>query len=348
MSVACRLDEQVAQLWHQAALRPQELSGEFIRSLRAEGVCPGDPALVTELARAVDRVDPTPVRRWTDPREFAWPVCDTVDSAMGWQEPHDEDVVAGEPEVVDALRAIASAVLAAPAAAWWTRPIHLESLRYTSRYDEQDPPEPPVLIGAKGRLMAWRQQHLADEVRDRRERPADPAAPYSGFWWSTPSSMYATPTTGTLDGVGSVNLLWEEDSFDQDRAMVWPLRTTRPPRVYEIDGPEAWARLVREYPLDATWSRRHDWFRVTGRDGVWHLPDYVAVSRDWDAIHLSVAGYLTTATYAVAVSDEAATVLTGWDPDQTWWLSDILEVSGAPQRWETRGDGDAALSWRRA
>jgi hypothetical protein len=26
-------------------------------------------------------------------------------------------------------------------------------------------------------------------------------------------------------------------------------------------------------------------------------------------------------------------MLAGWDPDQTYWLADVLEPAGAPARW---------------
>jgi len=42
-------------------------------------------------------------------------------------------------------------------------------------------------------------------------------------------------------------------------------------------------------------SRRHDWWRVTGSAGAWMIPDWVAVAADYDAVHLTVGGYLTTA-----------------------------------------------------
>jgi len=35
----------------------------------------------------------------------------------------------------------------------------------------------------------------------------------------------------------------------------------------------------------------------------------------------------------------ASTVLAGWDPDQTFWLTDILTESGAPTEWCIEPDG---------
>jgi hypothetical protein len=69
-----------------------------------------------------------------------------------------------------------------------------------------------------------------------------------------------------------------------------------------------------------------------GWAGTWLMPDYAAVARDYDAIHLSVGGYLTTAGNALPLG-EARCLLAGWDPDVTYWLADILTAAGPPVRW---------------
>jgi hypothetical protein len=107
-------------------------------------------------------------------------------------------------------------------------------------------------------------------------------------------------------------------------------------RIYEICGPDQWTDLVSRYSMDVSRSRRHDWWRATGCAGTWLIPDFAAVASDYDAVHISVAGYLTTAGRALPVGD-ARTVLAGWHPDQTYWLTDILAVSGPATRWVAGG-----------
>jgi hypothetical protein len=51
------------------------------------------------------------------------------------------------------------------------------------------------------------------------------------------------------------------------------------------------------------------------------MPRWPAVARDWDGVHLSVAGYLATAGRALPVG-AARTLLGGWNPDETYWLAD--------------------------
>ena len=81
--------------------------------------------------------------------------------------------------------------------------------------------------------------------------------------------------------------------------------------------------------------------------GAWLIPDWVAVASDYDAVHLAVIGYLTTAGRALPVLD-ACTVLAGWDPDQTFWLTDILKESGEPTEWSINQDGYGGMTARRA
>ena len=66
------------------------------------------------------------------------------------------------------------------------------------------------------------------------------------------------------------------------------------------------------------------------------LPDWRGIADDWNAVHLSVAGYLTTATRMLPLADPAsATVLAGCNPHQMWWLthtSGSHKVTSSPAR----------------
>jgi len=330
MAVAHRLAEPVWTAWLQAAWHRDDASRR------------------ADLVRALAAVDAGPVRTWSDPLSFLGPVDASVCAAMYWEPPQDEDLVLAEPEVAAALRPVAEAVAASPAAAWWTEPAEVTEPRYTSLYDGRRP-EPPALTGARTRLAAWRAETVKEERDSARDRSADLDDLITGSWWSTPTTASPVTTTRSLPGLGAVALAWQEDGLGERHAAIWPLAPARPPRVWEIDRPEAWTALVERYPLDVTHARRHDWYRATGRDGAWRIPDWHAVAADWDAVHLTVAGYLSTATRALPLADGAATVLAGCDPDQTWWLSDLLTATSAdPERWHwpERPDGPE-FDWRR-
>jgi hypothetical protein len=39
-------------------------------------------------------------------------------------------------------------------------------------------------------------------------------------------------------------------------------------------------------------------------------------------------------------------MLAGWDPDATWWLTDVLSFTSPPEGW--RKDDQAPLGWTQA
>ena len=163
--------------------------------------------------------------------------------------------------------------------------------------------------------------------------------------------MSLVGTARPLAGLGSIELAWQEDGMGLRDALIWPLETIGPPRIWEINEPQAWVDLVQTYPLDVTDARRDDWQQTTARRGAWCIPAWDAVASDWDAVHVSVAGYLTTATRALPLADgNVATMLAGWNPDQTWWLTDILRsTTTEPERWHNTEDASGpVLNWHRA
>lgn len=79
-------------------------------------------------------------------------------------------------------------------------------------------------------------------------------------------------------------------------------------------------------------------------DQRWALPDWAAVSRRYDGVHLSIAGYLATATKAIHLDEKTASVLAGWGPDVTFWFAPVEEDAVAT-KWELKdGRWEAAAS----
>lgn len=145
---------------------------------------------------------------------------------------------------------------------------------------------------------------------------------------------------GLVRTVGQVPaaLSFVEDSLGWEHATTVPVRGTG--RTLEIRTADDWKSLCRLFPLEVTASRRHDWFRATGRQGRWVSPDWERVSGEWDAAHLTVLGYLTGATRALHVDAETATVIAGWAPDSTIWLTDVARESEGPrQTWRRSPTG---------
>jgi hypothetical protein len=271
-----------------------------------------------------------------------------VDFASYWGEPDAQDRAFAEPAAREALRPVAEAVAAASADArkvhWWAEPAVGSRQRYTQFLDNDPMPE-PRLTGAADLLRDWL-AHARDHERSSHGRAEDPAATLSGGWWSSPATSGLLMTTRRLPSLGAVRLVLAEDGFGGQRARCWPLTVPATARIYEISEPGQWTELVDRFPLDVSRSRRHDWWRATGWTGRWLIPDYTAAAADWDAIHVSVAGYLTTAGIALPVGSDARTMLAGWDPDATWWLNDVLSFAEPPELWQAARQ--APFGWLQA
>lgn len=113
-------------------------------------------------------------------------------------------------------------------------------------------------------LRLWQERGIENELTATRERPVHPAANWSGEWWSNPTSALTT-STRALQGLGPVGLWLIEDGFGWTQADSQRVNYEGVSRIYEISGVDSWAELCREYPLGVTSTRRHDWYRSTGR-----------------------------------------------------------------------------------
>lgn len=263
-----------------------------------------------------------------------------VEVANYWGEPDAIDNALRAQSALEALLPVAASVTTALAAQWWPSPVATDSQQYVEwpgEYGGQ-----PALAGTTAELAAWRTATIEDE-HSARERPEDPSASWSGRWWSAPVPSLLPSTTRSLPGLGAVGLALVEDGFGQRHARCWPVEPRPGAQIFEIYGPEDWTGLVGRYPIDVSKSRRHDWWRTTGWAGKWLIPDFAAAAADYDAIHLSVTGYVTTAGRALDVND-GRTVMAGWDPDQTFWLTDVLTSSGPATDWADLDNGQP-LGW---
>ena len=70
------------------------------------------------------------------------------------------------------------------------------------------------------------------------------------------------------------------------------------------------------------------------------VPDWAAVVETYDAVHLTTAAYLAGATRALAVDAETATMIAGWGPDATQWLTPV-QIGPA----HSRGYDQQADAW---
>lgn len=214
--------------------------------------------LAAELAAAIAQTDLGTIAGMSDVALLA-PLAESVDAAMYWQAPDAVDQALAHAEVAEALRPVAHAVIGASAARWWSSGAELDTQQYVESIGDRG--EGLVLSGAADRLAAWLAATAEDE-RSAAERPSDPAANYSGHWWSGPTLSQLVSTIRALPGFGAVQLAAMEDSPGWAEMRCWPVTPRQMPRIYEIADPHDWIALVGRYPLDVTKSRRHDWWRV--------------------------------------------------------------------------------------
>jgi hypothetical protein len=243
------------------------------------------------------------------------------------------------PVLQPALRAMAARLSRAEGCRWWWSRIDRPAQGYV-QWTERDGPAP--VLGQAADVL--RNVSAEDDERERsmhRYRRRRAGKGPHGEWWIHPFPG-AISTTRRAGRLGALLLAGQEDGFGDTEAAVWPLAVSDTARIFEVDSPRAWQELVSGYPRPATSSYRHTW-AWTGWDGDWLAPRWSAIARDWDAIHLTVAGYLSTAGSPLPVGI-GRTMLAGWNPDQTYWLTDVLTHGGQAQAWHN--DSGDPIGWR--
>jgi hypothetical protein len=263
-----------------------------------------------------------------DPRMLLAVLAEAVNDWAFSDEDVDAAVALGE--APEALAPAAAALVRAPGAGWWWDPVALGAQRWVT-WAAGGGALP--LTGAGDALRKYSEAEVASEARsaDLVPFPPDPRRPrYSGVWWSAPSGAGLVGTTRALPGLPAVQLAICEDFPGNGPVEVWNVGINSSARVYEVDDPDAWCVLTEAFPREVTLSRRHDWWRWTGWEGRWLIPDWAAVAVSYDGVHLSVASHLQASYRALPVAGGACTCIAGWDSDETIWLTDMLARASSP------------------
>jgi hypothetical protein len=156
--------------------------------------------------------------------------------------------------------------------------------------------------------------------------------PWNGFWTVT-----SPPPEIHDDLIGA----WEMVPGPISR---WRLSVRPEVRLWTIDRPSDWARLVETYPKVA--SKKHSGWELPGpnqhlqdirllmavpaqnavRSNITRqlLPDWDAVAHDYQGVHLSWAGFLTSEGYVSDLAEGGATMLRYWASERTLWLEDVF------------------------
>ena len=91
------------------------------------------------------------------------------------------------------------------------------------------------------------------------------------------------------------------------------LETSNTPsvRVFEVHGPEDWNRLCVRYPAKGT--------KDGPPDPEWLVPDWGAAAAEWDGVHVSLGGLLTTEQVRYE-STGGVSMLLFTESELTYWL----------------------------
>lgn len=322
LQAAHHLDPQVYYRWTGTEWRAMRKTREYI-----------SPEEVAEHLASVSLAEPTP-------QLLRLVLQRSVDAARYWQAPDGEDYLAATDAVREQLRRVAEHAAAAPSVGWWSRGVDLRAQWFVARESldgwHDRPPVDEI-------LRAWR-----EEITTRERTLTESGEEYGGPWWSVPAYPHRIcGTTGELPDATPAGLHFIEDSFGDTTMWAYPVSLPDNPRIFEITGPAAWARLCSAFPLDVTAQNRSVWGPATGRAGRWVMPDYHAVARHFDAVHLTMRGYLSTAGSPVHIGEGRAGLLAGWTPDATFWLTDEAVLGARPVTWEQVGDRTVMEQWRR-
>ncbi len=307
LELAKDLDSDISTAVFQFAHGVEEVSGSSGVRLIPTAVGGTDPFPVSTLEQlsadlaSVDLAD-------LDTGRVQAALARSVDSAMYWQEPDGADVLAGHPTVRAALSRLAEHLASSPPIMEWFggEPPSDRAVGYRVAISQR--------LGATAEGSATNTQTVGGRrahggSTGRARTPARPPhADWTGTWWSIPLGLIKT--VGRLPA----ELSLVEDGFGWQQATAIPVHGRG--RTFEVRSEEDWILLCRSFPLEVTASRRHNWFRATGRDGRWVIPDWERVASAWDAVHLTPLCYLSSATRALQVDTETASVIAGWDPRQ--------------------------------
>lgn len=270
-------------------------------------------------------------------------LIEQVGSAQYWEEPEGLDLAAATPQIRKALEPIAQRI--APLCSWAQAPLNREQAwMETGRFGNEDEPDnPDGLLHVAQALRRSRDNYVKNEHEHHPKK--DPTREISTAWWSDMgNSPQTTGITGAARIPGPVSLYCSEDCYRDDVSVQFRrLQVQDTDRVLEIRSRQDWANLCQRFPLDVTKRYRGSWFLSTGRDSLapvdgtdpgWVIPDLATAAEAYDGVHLTVAAYLecSGAVIPVPPSDGnplGASMVAGWSPDVTVWLSDRVAIETA-------------------
>jgi hypothetical protein len=203
-------------------------------------------------------------------------------------------------ECTDALRAVADAVVDCSSLSWWWTGVAADEQRW---FPEQGEPS-------------------QTEDDDDFSLPELSHPPADWWWVSEVDSRFPRTTRGPVEGYLSVGAVCRDGHQTPPLypANVWSMDVNPKARICEIQSAGDWVNLVELFPRSHPGNS--EWDHFTGCAGPWYVPEWAAVRQYYDAVHVTFGAFLTAAYRALPLSGiEGKTILVGWNPDETLWLS---------------------------
>ncbi len=138
--------------------------------------------------------------------------------------------------------------------------------------------------------------------------------PYGAGITKPRDTLWTSTSVGESSSGWLHYLRWGEDRWRWEPPYQrWCLEVLPTARVYEVHGPQAWQALCLAYPAPSRLAYPIE----TPADLI--EPNWQAVAQDWDGIHLSTGGLLTTERVRWG-KPGVQTHLFGWEVESTVWL----------------------------
>ena len=238
--------------------------------------------------------------------------ADSLNAMEWWVADHDEAVVKVL-EHGERLKPLARTMLEHPATAWWFDPIDLNNQVWISH----DKVAPDTANWQRPKSPPSRWERYAQKPRSSQNQ-------YTSTLIENDTSLFVA-----LDQrVGDLSL-WSPPF------QCWRLRIRPPVMVFEVHGPEDWNRLCVRYPAKGT--------KEGPPDPEWLVPDWGAAAEDWDGIHVSLGGLLTTEQVRYE-SKGGVSMLLFTASELTYWLRGFpSDAERLPDR--DRKDGPTSIEW---
>ena len=236
----------------------------------------------------------------------------SADFTFAYNADHDL-VAAGVRTMASRNRPVAHALIGHRYSAWWFADVDLQSQAwlpvqpYEGDRGRDVPPDSAEWHEPENPSSRW--ERYAQKPRGRQ----------------ITSTVYGSKLTSKL-------IAYDErvgDHLCQFPMAWWSIRFPDSLRIFEIHSPSHWHDLCVRYPARGTQDDRL-------------VPNWGAVSEEWDGVHLSLGGLLTAHQNRYE-SSAGWSMVDSWDAEQTYWLRAVNSESERQPDFQ-RGFASSALS----